>query len=52
MAVAYHALTEAGRAIISNVEAMSNGWKNEISRGVAAGDIEVTNMKGIYVAGA
>lgn len=46
MAVAFHATTEAGRAIISNAMAPSTGstLMNRIVRGIAAGDIEITNM--------
>lgn len=46
MAVSYHATTEAGRAIISNAmaNATSNELQNGIVRGVASGDIEITNM--------
>lgn len=46
MAVAYHANTEAGRAIISNAMVPATGEviMNAIARGVTAGDIEVTNM--------
>ncbi len=46
MVVAYHATTEAGRAIISNAmaQASSSSLMNGIVRGVASGDIEITNM--------
>lgn len=53
MAVAVRALTDAGRATISNISvgAGINGWINAISRGVAAGDIEISNMaSNIHVA--
>ena len=48
MAVSLRPLTDAGRATISNinVESGGNAWANEISRGVAAGDIEISNMVG------
>lgn len=48
MAVALKALTDAGHAIISNISISNSGnaWTNEISRGIAAGDIEISNMVG------
>lgn len=49
MAVAFRSRTEAGRATISNITSNENGWQNEISRGVAAGDIEVSSMSGVIV---
>lgn len=51
MAVSYHALTDAGRATISNIMTTSNGWQNEISRSIQAGDVEVTNINGTFIAG-
>lgn len=47
MAVAFRALTDAGRATIGNLTANSTGWQNEIARATAAGDIEISNMSGI-----
>lgn len=44
MVVAYHALTEAGRAAISNAEVEGDKMSIAISRGITAGDIEVTNL--------
>lgn len=46
MATGFKALTEAGRAILSNTNfnTAGNGWQISISRGVAAGDIEVSNI--------
>lgn len=48
MVVAYRATTDTGRAIISNIDfsADDSKWQNEISRGVSAGDIEVSNIVG------
>ena len=48
MAVSMRALTDAGRATISNINVANggSGWANEISRGVTAGDIEISNMVG------
>lgn len=46
MAVSFHALTEAGRAIISNIHGEDTAWMISISRGIAAGDIEVSNLTG------
>ena len=48
MAVAMRALTDAGRATIDNIRVAQagNAWVNEIARGVAAGDIEISNMVG------
>lgn len=51
MAVSYHATTEAGRAIISNTGVDSNVFSLDISRGVNAGDIEVTNLKALAYLG-
>ena len=46
MAVGYHALTEAGRAIISNIfnDSDNNSLSIMVERGVTTGDIEVTNL--------
>lgn len=45
MAVSYHALTEEGRAILSNAENNTgDAWVVTIERGVTAGDIEVSNI--------
>lgn len=49
MAVALTPSTEAGRASISNITTTSTAWQNEISRSVAAGDIEVSNMSSYIV---
>lgn len=48
MAVAYRALTDQGRADISNAIAKNDGWENAITRSIAAGDVETTNMEGVY----
>lgn len=47
MAVSVRATTEAGRATISNLNAEGNTLSVEISRSIAAGDIEVTNMRAV-----
>lgn len=46
MVTGFKALTEAGRATISNTDfnAAGNGWQIAISRGVATGDIVVANI--------
>ncbi len=45
MAVSYHALTENGRAILSNTSYdQETGWSVSIMRGIASGDIEVSNL--------
>lgn len=44
MAVGYMALTDAGRATISNAGNDGTKWYNTIARGVAAGDIAITNI--------
>ena len=49
MAVAFRALTDAGRATISNIASNSTGWQNEIARATTAGDIEVSSMSGVTV---
>lgn len=49
MAVAFRALTDAGRATISNITSNGTGWKNEIARSVIAGDVEVSSMSGVIV---
>lgn len=46
MAVSLHALTEEGRATISNIQSDDSSWIVSISRGIAAGDIEVSNLTG------
>lgn len=46
MAVSFHALTEEGRATISNIQGDDTAWVIEVSRGVAAGDIEISNLTG------
>lgn len=46
MAVSFHALTEEGRATISNIHIDESTWIVSISRGIAAGDIEVSNLTG------
>lgn len=51
MAVALRPTTEDGRAAISNMSAMSDGWQNEISRSINAGDLEISNLAGrAYIA--
>lgn len=47
MAVAFRALTDEGRATISNIFNNNTGWQNEIARGTTAGDIEVSSMSGV-----
>ena len=47
MAVAFRALTDAGRATISNIVSNATGWQNEIARATTAGDIEVSSMSGV-----
>lgn len=44
MVTGYHALTEEGRATISNVETDANSFTISIARAIANGDIEVSNM--------
>lgn len=51
MAVSYHATTEAGRAILSNTGLEQNEFSLNISRGVSAGDIEITNLKALAYLG-
>lgn len=46
MAVSLRALTEEGRATISNIQSDDSSWIVSISRGIAAGDIEVSNLTG------
>lgn len=47
MAVSFHALTEEGAATISNLHGSSTGWQNTIARGVANGDIEISNISAV-----
>ena len=46
MAVSFHALTEDGRATISNIQNEDSSWLVSVSRGIAAGDVEVSNLSG------
>lgn len=46
MAVAIRANTEEGRATLSNIHGVDNKWEIVISRAVAAGDIEVSDIAG------
>ena len=44
MAVQIYALTDSGRASISNASNNGTAWLNEISRSIAAGDIYISNI--------
>lgn len=44
MAVGYQALTDAGRATISNAGNDGTKWYNAIARGVASGDLAISNI--------
>lgn len=44
MAVGYQALTDAGRATISNAGNDGTKWYNAIARGVASGDLVISNI--------
>lgn len=46
MAVASRATTEAGRATLGNITGSNNEFLMEISRAVAAGDVEISDMVG------
>lgn len=46
MAVATRATTEAGRATLGNISGNNNEFLLEISRAVAAGDVEISDMVG------
>lgn len=46
MAVAMRATTEDGRATLSNLAGLSEKWEITISRSVAAGDIEISDIAG------
>ena len=46
MAVATRATTEDGRAILSNIAGINNTYLLEISRAVAAGDVEISDLVG------
>lgn len=52
MVTGYHALTEEGRATISNVETDTNSFTISIARAIANGDIEVSNMMSYVYAAA
>lgn len=54
MAVAFHALTEQGRATLENLnfDNSTSEYSVIIDRGVAAGDIEITNMSGNVIVAA
>ena len=51
MVTSMRASTEEGRAILSNIELVQGssdmGWAVNVSRGIAAGDILVSNMEGL-----
>lgn len=46
MVVAFHALTESGTASLSNLSVDNSAFLNNISRSVAAGDIEISPIAG------
>lgn len=47
MAVSARATTEAGRATLSNIEGVNEGFTLEVSRSVAAGDVEISDIAGV-----
>lgn len=47
MVVAVRANTEEGRATLSNITASSNGYSVDITRGISAGDIDVSDTVGV-----
>lgn len=47
MAVAVRATTEAGRATLSNIAGINEGFTLEVSRSVAAGDVEISDIAGV-----
>lgn len=51
MAVSTQALTEEGRASISNITGINDGWENIITRGVSAGDLAISDIAGEYILG-
>jgi len=51
MATATEATTEAGRATISNITSIENGWENAIARGVNAGDLTIGALAGEFIPG-
>lgn len=51
MVTSTEALTEAGRATISNITNIENGWENAIARGVSAGDLAIGALAGEYIPG-
>lgn len=51
MATSTKALTEDGRATISNIAGLNDGWENAIARGVNAGDLAIGYLDGIFIAG-
>lgn len=51
MATATLPLTEAGRATISNITSVNNGWQNAIARGVSTGDLAIGALAGEYIPG-
>lgn len=52
MATATEATTEEGRATISNITSIENGWENAIARGVSAGDLTISALAGEFIPGA
>ena len=49
MVVELHALTDEGRATLSNTSLKAGQFQLEVSRGITAGDIEVSNMAGSFI---
>lgn len=47
MVVAARATTEAGRATLSNIAGINEGFTLEVSRSVAAGDVEISDIAGV-----
>lgn len=47
MVVAVRATTEAGRATLSNIAGINEGFTLEVSRSVAAGDVEISDIAGV-----
>lgn len=52
MAVALEATTEDGAASISNISVDNNSFSNAISRSIAAGDVNISDIESFYVQGA
>ena len=51
MAVALEATTEDGAASISNISVDNNSFSNAISRSIAAGDVNISDIESFYVQG-